>query len=87
MTVVAELRFRGVPMDDILKSKIHGRGGLIRTVLCTKPEPDEQPSTPADGAAAAARPKAGPAVGSHAIHVTAADSGDSSSGGLANVPV
>eukprot|EP00892_Ulva_mutabilis_P012834 jgi/Ulvmu1/9923/UM058_0005.1 len=74
MTVVAELRHRGVPMEEILQSKIHGRGGLIRSVLCVKPKAD--PSSPT---ATLAPGSADKAVGSHMVNVRAIADSDTSS--------
>lgn len=76
MTVVAELRHRGLPMEAILRSKVHGRGGLIRRVLCGPPEAAIAAGAQPRPAAGSASPKAPKAVGSHAVSVVAVAESD-----------
>lgn len=35
-TALAELRYAGLSLEEILAKRVHGRGGLIRRVLCDR---------------------------------------------------
>lgn len=67
---MAELRHRGLPMETILRSKVHGRGGLIRKVLCGPPEAALLAGAipPTD-----AEPPVSKTVSSYMVNVTAVD--------------